>query len=230
MKTVALRRLGGLGNQMHRYAYAAALCEQNGWMLKTERWVGEKIFTLGFDGPGTFAPYPEPDGTEDIVIDGYRQTQGDLIYTRRDCRRWFKLRPEVEAATARIQPQMPHVHLRRGDYASAGYPLISEKAAETALAEHGFGAEAYVVVSDDGGSPELRMVDDFVRLMRAPVLFRGNSTYSWWAACLGHGRVFSPIITGLAGGVEHDNVRYTEGNHNACADLPGIVSDLHLPE
>ena len=94
MKTIALRNLGRFGNQLFRYAYARALAEQNGYMLKTERWVGEKIFTLG--GPNNLIPWPEPDGTEDIVIDGYHQCQDSLIYSQADCRRWFEIKPEIE--------------------------------------------------------------------------------------------------------------------------------------
>jgi hypothetical protein len=215
--------MGGVGNRCFQWAHAKSFCEQNNHELRCEEWVGEQIFTL--DG---YVPI-RPDGTEQIQLFGYFQRQEDLIYSRADCRRWFNLRPEVYAETIRIQPLMPHVHLRRGDYASAGYPLISEKAAEAALAEHGFGDEAYVIVSDEGQNPELRIVHDFVRLMRAPVLFRANSTFSFWAGVLSHGRIFAPIITGLKGGVEHDDVKYVEGNWPACAELP-VVTDLHLRE
>jgi hypothetical protein len=63
------------------------------------------------------------------------------------------------------------------------------------------------------------------------VLFRGNSSMSWWAHAASPvaQRVFSPVITGLAGGVEHDNVPYIEGNSARLAELPGIT-DLHLRE
>lgn len=223
MTPISVHLYARLGNAMFGYAHARALSEQTGRELRVQPWIGEKIFTL--DG----ASHPRPDGSEE-VLRGYFQNQQSLIYTRADCRRWFALKPEIEAATARIQPQMPHVHLRRGDYASAGYPLIGIEAVEAAMEQYGYGDEAYVVVTDDVKNPEICMVSDFVRLMRAPALFRANSTYSWWASVLSHGRVFSPVITGLAGGIEHDNVPYVEGNWPKCADGLDFVTDLHLKE
>lgn len=238
MKTIALRNLGRFGNQLFRYAFARALCEQNGYELRTEPWVGESIFTL--DG----ATHARPSGTEDIRIDEYRQAQKDLIYTRADCRRWFKIKPELEWNLSNFHVRWPHAHFRRGDFAGAGYPLISRKAVDAAVAEHMFPGELrrnmrplgeYLVVSDETPERsnvfigELAFLPDFYRLMRAPVLFRANSSFSYWAAVLGHGRVFSPVITGLAGGVEHDNVPYVEGNWPRLAELE-FVTDLHLKE
>lgn len=232
MKTVALRNLGRFGNRMFRYAHARALAEQNGWMLKTERWEGEKIFTLDAEG---FAFWPEPDGSEDMLIDGYCQNQQSIIYSRADCRRWFKLKPEVEAKLIeRHYYALPHAHFRRGDYAGAGYPLVSKRAVEAAMLQYGI-YDPCVPVSDETprGDPdfpgELSFLPDFYRLMRAPILFRANSSFSWWAAALGHGRVFSPIITGLTGGVEHDNVPFVEGNYPRLCEL-SFVTDLHLKE
>lgn len=231
MTTVALRNLGRFGNQLFRYAYARALCEQNGFELRTEPWVGERVFTL--DG---LAP-KRPDGTEDIVIDEYRQAQKDLIYTRADCRRWFELKPkiedELEVAAACYFPVV--VHFRRGDYVgSSGYPVIGRKAVVRAMLEHRIASE-FCSVSDDHPlrhsrfPSELEFLPDFYRLMKAPILFRANSSFSWWAATLGTGRVLSPVITGLAGGVEHVVVPFVEGNWPRLAELE-FVTDLHLKE
>lgn len=232
MKTVRLSVLGRFGNQLFRYAHARALCEQNGYALKTEPWVGEKIFTL--DGPEN-ASFYRPTGNEDIVIDGYHQAQSSLIYTRRDCRRWFKLKPEVERVARQFKiADFPVAHYRRGDYVGSSYPLISRNAVMRAA--HQFGINDRIVrISDDcpAHSPmfpdELSFLPDFLALMQADVLFRANSSFSYWAAVLGHGKVFSPIITGLAGGVEHDDVKFVEGNHARLAELP-FITELHLPE
>lgn len=238
MKTVALRNLGRLGNLLFRYAYARALCERNGYELRTEPWIGEQIFTL--DGHRA----ARPTGHEDIVIDEYRQAQKDLIYTRRDCRRWFKLKPEIEAGLHQYYVWWPHAHFRRGDYAGAGYPIVSRQSVDAAVAEHQFPGELrknmipgreYIAVSDETPTKSpaftgaLEFLPDFYRLMKAPVLYRANSSFSWWAATLGHGRVFSPVITGLTGGVEHDNAPYVEGNWPRLATYE-FTTDLHLPE
>lgn len=232
MKTVALKRLGGFGNQLFRYAYACALCEQNGWELRTEPWVGEQIFTL--DGHVA----KRPDGTEDIAIDEYRQAQKDLIYSRADCRRWFAFRRDILDRLNSVQRyNRPYAHFRRGDYASAGYPLVSKVSVAKVMDRLGIPG-LFIVVSDAlpsndpqylGFGGELSFAPDFYRLMCAPILFRANSSFSWWAATLGHGKVFAPIITGFAGGVEHDNIPYVEGNWPRLASFE-FTTDLHLPE
>lgn len=126
------------------------------------------------------------------------------------------------------------MHYRRGDYASAGYPLVGRASVTAAMRKFGITESARVVSDEDVRTDqafpgELSFVPDFITLMRAPVLFRANSSFSYWAAVLGHGRVFSPVITGLAGGVEHDNVPFIEGNSARLAGLP-FVTELHLRE
>lgn len=237
MKSVEVKLIGGLGNRMFMWAHAAALAEQNGYELRHEPWIGEHIFTL------TNKDALRPNGKADIVLSSYFQDQKSLIYSREDCRRWFKMHPWIERELP-MPIYWPHAHLRRGDYKSAGYPLIGRKSIDTAVAQLQFPGDLrenmvpgreYVVVSDD--SPmfhpkfigDMSMLPDFNRLMRAPVLYRANSSFSWWAATLGYGTVFSPIITGFMGGMEHDTVPYCEGNWPRLAELE-FVTDLHLRE
>lgn len=227
MKTVACYNLGRFGNRLFRAAKALALAEQIGAELRMEAWEGERIFTL--DG---WTP-KRPDGTEDIVIDGYCQNQQSLIYSRSDCRRWFKLRPEVEEKLKPFASNGPVGHIRKGDFISAGYPVLTESAIR--MAAHKCGLPVVHTVSDEWPTKseeftgDLAMLPDFYIMMTAPILFRANSTYSYWASVLGNGLTFSPVITGLAGGVEHDNVPYVEGNWPRLAELPNIT-DLHLKE
>lgn len=227
MSTVRLSMLGRVGNRMFQFAHAKAFCEQNGHELRCEPWVGEQIFTL--DG---WTP-KRPDGTEQIQLFGYFQSQADLIYSRADCRRWFKIQPLIESYLGRFAVNGAVAHLRRGDYLSAGYPIISKRAAMDAVTRCGL--PAVLFVSDDfptqseAFAGDLSSLPDFYRLMRAPILFRANSSFSYWAGVLSHGKVFSPVITGLAGGVEHDNVPYVEGNWPRLAELE-FVTDLHLKE
>lgn len=240
MTAFATGFIGRFGNQLFQYAYARAFAEQNGHELRTTPWIGESIFTLGGVTHG------RPDGTEPVIAGGYHQDQASLIYSRADCRRWFKIKPDLENTLRWTDgaPRWPHAHFRRGDYREAGYPVIGRGSVDQAVAEHMFPGDLrknmvpgreYIAVSDEFPQenpelpPELSFLPDFYRLMRAPVLFRGNSSFSWWAATLGHGKVFAPIITGFAGGVEHDNIPYVEGNWPRLAELPDIT-DLHLRE
>lgn len=241
MSAIAANLWARLGNCLFVWAHAKAYAEQNGHELRTLPWVGERIFTL--DGHDC----RRPDGTEVETLSGYFQAQKDVIYTRADCRRWFKLKPEIEQALEAVGCRFhaTHAHFRRGDFAGAGFPLISRQSVDEAVRKafpFTFGANEepvsleYISVSDEtpfrhpAFTGDIEFLPDFYRLMKAPVLFRANSTFSWWTATLGHGRVFAPIITGLVGGVEHDNVPYVEGNWPKCADGMEFVTDLHLKE
>jgi hypothetical protein len=55
--------------------------------------------------------------------------------------------------------------------------------------------------------------------MKARILFRANSTFSWWAATLGNPMlVYSPVVEGLRG-LQMD-VKFVPGNEPRCVDLP----------
>lgn len=227
MKPIGVHLIGRFGNQMFQYAHARALAEREGRELHTNAWAGQKVFQID-DAP--------LDGSEEMLPEHYRQDQESLIYTRSDARRWFAWRAEIWEHLADIGGQLRLVgHLRRGDYLALGYPVVGMSATLAAIIAHGFGKEIVTWVSEeapripDGFAGELSFVPDFYRLSHASVLFRSNSSFSWWAATLGNGRVFSPIIEGLQGGVEHDSVPFVEGNWPRLAELPGIT-DLHLPE
>jgi hypothetical protein len=70
----------------------------------------------------------------------------------------------------------------------------------------------------------------FYRLMTAPILFRANSTFSWWAATLAENqRVFSPVIKGLSSGDPVYCSEFEAGNWPQMTTSP-INTDLHLRE
>lgn len=210
---------------MFQYAYARKLAEQQGRELHTNGWAGQKIFQLND---------PPLDGSEEMLPEHYRQDQDSLIYTRADARRWFAWRPEVaEKLAFNVMCRPLLAHWRNGDYIRLGYPVVSQRAIQRALEAHGFDPEKLSLVSEevpmrsDEFTGELAFAPDFYRMTKAEALFRSNSSFSWWAATLGNGRVFSPIIEGLKGGVEHDAVPFVEGNHPKLAELP-CCTDLYL--
>jgi hypothetical protein len=233
MKPIGAHLIGRFGNQMFQYAHARKLAEQRGVQLHTNEWAGQKIFQLDdppINGSDTIQMLPEH----------YRQDQDSLIYTRADARRWFAWRPEVAEELDAVWPQVPNdlsvtVHWRRGDYLELGYPVVGFSAILKGIVAHGFGERTVTWVREDSPAMhvaftgELSFVPDFWRLYIAAPLFRANSSFSWWAGTLGDGRVFSPVIDGLQGGVEHDDVKFVEGNHPRLADLP-FITDLHLPK
>jgi hypothetical protein len=126
-------------------------------------------------------------------------------------------------------------HRRNGDYKGSGFPVISEIAYLRACQKHGCNPEEMRFITEETQiihpyfKNGLEFLPDFYQLMCARTLFRGNSTFSWWAATLGGGKIYAPVIKGLLGGVEHDDVPFVEGNYPACCDL-SFVSDIHLKE
>lgn len=227
---------------MFSYAFARAHAERNGATLCTDRWIGQEIFDLN----ETAVPVGLPRRDENTIgetevnceIRSYCQQQKCLIYTREQVRRWFKLRPEIKAQCEEMAGKIPKhsgevlAHLRRTDYAGYGYAMPSYDSYLMAVKLAGFPAPEFI--SDQapnyavGFTGDLEPLPDFYRMMTTPVLFRANSSFSWWAATLGLGRVFAPIIDGLEGGKEH-NCRFIEGNWPRLHNLD-FTTDLHLRE
>ena len=215
MQAVEPELIGRLGNQLFIYAHARAYAEQNNCELRTVPWVGEELFAG--------MPIIRPQGNE-IKLRGYRQRQEDLIYTRRDCKRWFAWKPEVARRLRALGPTISvAAHLRRGDYAPLGYVVVSQRSYERACLDWGLSAPFFI--AEEYGHPWL---EDFYRLQQAGALLRANSTFSWWAATLSEGQVYSPIIAGLEGGKEQD-CQFVSGNWPRLANLE-LTTDLHLPE
>ncbi len=108
------------------------------------------------------------------------------------------------------------------------YALIQRASYLQAYKDYGEGLPLVWVQAphgDDNLRPnDTSFVNDFLTLMRAKVLFRANSTFSWWAGTLGCGTVYSPEVNGAVGFV---NVPFVRGNH--CR-LIGTGDELRLKE
>lgn len=213
--------IGRFGNQLFQYAWAKKRALLDGAELRTNYWPGKRIFTGVTENPII------PGEGMDLPRDAYHQTQADLIYTRREVRRWFEWKAWVHnALRGLIGAHSVVAHLRRGDYATCGYVMVSEQSYRR-LAPHCF------IVSDERRAfhedfqGDLAFVPDFYLMQYAPVLLRANSTFSWWAATLGIGRVFAPIIEGREAGI--CDCDFVEGNWPRFVVTPA-VTDLYLNE
>lgn len=234
-----LKMMGGFGNQLFQYAFARAYCLQNDLELRTQQWVGQRIFKLSDppirDALPRVAESSIVPGLKNFECEGYFQNQKSLIYSRRDAKEWFLFSPAVELPLSEVLEDSHSrlvAHRRVIGYAEAGYPVCSTESYLTAAFNFGYNQDKLAFVSDESPglhswfASELSFLPDFARLMAAPVLLRANSSFSWWAATLGNGVVFSPVIDGLEGGKEHD-VKFVAGNHPRLANLE-FVTDLHL--
>jgi hypothetical protein len=218
--------IGRFGNQLFQYAHARAVCEQNGYTLATPEWVGERIFEI---------PEARRAHLPDLVFSGYNQDDASLVYSRRWILNTLRLRPEIQA---KLDTFVPHgeivAHLRRGDYAPLGYPLVSKRSYYRAAVDLGLNPERVEFITEESPitrpefNGELSFLADFYRMVKSKVIFRGNSSFSWWASTLSNARVYAPVIDGKPGGVESD-CDFVAGNWPKLANLP-VCTDLHLKE
>lgn len=224
---------------MFSYAFARGYAERHGLELHTDPWIGQKIFEI--NDP----PIPQSNfhlkldennfcgDDRDFLYRSYSQNQRCAdYYSVSQIKSWFTFRPEIKTFLSVTRKYQVLAHQRKGDYSdNSGFPIISEQSFHNAADELGIYLQEIVTEEHPmrlaGFDGDLKFLPDFYRLMTADVLFRGNSTFSWWAAALSEGKIYSPLIKGLKGGIEHDDVKFVEGNWPACADL-SFVTDIHL--
>lgn len=229
-----LGKKGRTGNQCMQAAVARAYAELTGSELQIPAdWEGRKVF-VGWD---KFAPIGDrqiradekhfhPDkGVVNIDLDGYFQQQRFIdLLSRRKLKEWFTIKPEVAAKYLPAREPYCAMHLRHGDYEAFAhiYAIIEQESYLRAYDNFGCDLPIVWVRAEDGHD----WLHDFLVMQRADVLFRANSTFSWWAAALSDGKVYSPLVAGKHG---HVDVEFVAGNWPRCVDLPN-VTDLHLPE
>lgn len=233
-----LGSFGRFGNQLFQYAFARAYAEKQGAVLETPPWVGQKLFGLTDPPLSRELPCLEkdviPNGEVDVDLFGHFQFQAALdLYSRQQVRRWFHftdrwrgLFPE-RSGEARVV-----AHLRRGDYADSDdtFCLVSEESYLRACRRFGLDESRIVWLQEGAPNPPflaaegLGFLPDFFTMIRAGVLLRANSTFSWWAAVLGGAEVYSPVVGDRVGLY---TVEFVRGNY------PGMfrgATDLHLRE
>lgn len=240
MPTCSLPLTGRLGNLLFQYAYLRAFCEQNGYDLCLPPWVGEQVFTI-----------PEAVRREkaDLVLnEDTHQRQSSLIYTHKQVRQWFQIKPEVlEQLRPVLKNRKPVLlDVRLGsDLIGAGLVSLGCVCYHDAALREGFKGEDIEWETDlnptrlpyfqgdvwaAGLGTTWVSLPAFYKMMTAEVHFRANSTFSWWAATLGHARVYSPVIKGMQGGIASQYCStFVEGNWPVMADNHPNT-DLHLKE
>lgn len=221
---IRVNLIGRFGNNCFQYARARAVAESRGEPLSYSPWIGQKIFDL---------PEPAEDAVDSEIMVGYCQDQASLIYTRTQAKAWLRFRPEIQDKLSKLPTWNIVAHRRAGDYESLGYPVVSVKSYMDAAREHGIETSSMIFCSEENYRmyccppdlpDEISFLSDFYRMMQAKVLFRGNSSFSWWASVLGNAETFSPRIDGLSG---HCHARFERGNHARFCNLD-FVTDLHL--
>ncbi len=241
-----------LGNALFIYCFARGYAEHMGAELQVPPWIGQKLFVNATEPPITRNfHWTELDslsqlplgywfGRTDIAIRAYCQHQVYLdYYTRAKAREWLTLKPEFEAySTKRLEPAFSAAHVRRGDYVTdpflrQNYCEVSDESYEKAIEQWNIpepiyrvqeGARSYLAELEAQG---LSFLPDFLLLRDATHLLRANSSFSWWAATLGHGKVYSPLVADKVG---LQDIIFIEGNWPVTAGRFKNQSDLHLKE
>jgi hypothetical protein len=261
MSVISIELIEGFFNRVSQYAFARAYAEKHGCQLQTNRWMGQKVFLI--DDPPIEKPLPVREeyeidkwmGETGIRITGWAQHQRALLYGQADVKRWFTFRPEI----LELLKPVPHfpiaAHLRRGDYLGHNnFITISETSYLEACDRFGvdrnalkFICEEYPIIvpgfepsekdhtrGGDEAITGLGFLPDFYALMQADILFRANSSFSYWAGVLGnHKRIFSPDLKGVSKTGErplYQAVPFVEGNHMPIGLFDEFHSELHLRE
>jgi len=246
MKRFNLHWLGRWGNNLFQYAFARGYCERNGLELHTDPWVGEKIFEISHPRCVGDLPRMEEvdlrDGMGDISYRSYSQQQKCAdYYSLEQIARWFRFRQRE--IYDRLYIHLPTsretvAHRRRGDYVWDGssYPLVSDKSYVECCNKFALNRMITWVSEEDAFrhpefTGELSLVPDFVRMSHAFTLLRSNSSFSFWGAAIAQSigaRIFSPVVDGLKGGIEHD-VEFIEGNSARLASFD-FVTPIEIKE
>jgi hypothetical protein len=219
---------------MFQYAFARGYAESVGATLETPWWVGQALFGLTDPLPSKRLPSigldEHPNGRVNIDLYGYfQQSQFYKHYTLTKLREWFKFR---ELWVDQFpKPTKPYValHIRRGDYLttfSHVFCTIGIGAYHKAMVNAGYDPDKAINVREDRPVnyplPGLEFIADFFTLYNADVLFRANSTFSWWAATLGHcgENIYSPVVEGLQG--QKADVPFIRGNWPRCVSMDSV--------
>lgn len=246
MSVVSLRFHDRWGNNCFQYCSARAYARKVGATLQTTPWIGQQVFEI--DDPPIDRELParydmdleQWDGETDIDLTGWGMHQKCLLYSRADAKAWFKFKPWVSAALAQVPKLEIAAHIRHADFITeAKFIAVSIPSYFEAIAKAGLDRNKLTCIMQESPILEeqltqagLGFLPDFFALMRARVLLRANSSFSWWAAVLGDNeRVFAPKLDGIApvAGV-CQVVPFVEGNWPAISCVHPNCSDLHLRE
>ena len=218
------------GNELFQYAVAKAYARKNNYILEIPKnWIGREIFENVKD-PVIENDYPVCDldnisdeGESYIRLDGYFESLKSInMYSKQDVLWWFKLKEKYDYP--KIKDYYVTAHLRRGDFLNIknGRCVVAKICFKEAIINNGYNINKIIWVGEDIKQPfyeefniskELYFLYDFVLLKNSDVIFRSDSTFSWWAASLSNAKIFSPVIDDKVGW-QYD-IKFVKGNYPA---------------
>ena len=243
-----LGRFGRFGNQLFQYAFAKSYAEKYNCTLEIPKnWVGRKIFK-NIDDPPISNPLPKtkldiiPWGRKNIDLFGYFCAPEFVQFlTRKKLKKWFQIKDKRTDLFPKSEKYLA-AHLRRGDYTtqfSFLYCTVSKKSYLETISR--FKLDKYKVkwVSENNKKQHplcekenISFLPDFITLLNADVILRANSSFSFWAAVLSDGEVYSPVVKKKTG---KNDVEFVRGNYPAMlldpkGGTPATLGDLFIEE
>jgi len=227
-----LGHMGRFGNQLFQYCFAKAYALKHRAALEVPHdWIGRQLFKIPEPSPSVRLQQTEIDripwGKVNVALVGLFQFQEALdIYTRTQARAWLVPQDRWKARwEQRPRAHYACAHRRMGDYLALAdrFCNILPEAYIQACREFDIDEKELVWVTEDTQRPDPELdtvncgfLNDFAIIKNADVILRCNSTFSWWAAALGTGKVYSPIVEDKIG---FHMVPFIEGNHPRLIDM-----------
>ena len=246
---------GRFGNQLSQYVFARSYADKYNCMLEIPSdWPGWKAFEIEKDRGVRPIDEPLPQTEEDninygdvnIDLNGFFEHQRFVdIMDIKKVKKWLTFNTKLTNSFIKPKDFYVACHLRHGDKVNiSGHCTISQACYVNTCIEKGYNQEDIVIVSESHTNRPRSMVVvnekprennwdflyDFFAIMNANVLFRSNSTFSFWAGVLGnHEKIYSPVVQGKNG--QHMIcVDFVEGNHACLMQKDDNHSDLYLGE
>jgi hypothetical protein len=204
---------GKFGNALFQYSVTKSIAFHfNFNYCSSSNWIGRKIFEI--DDPDLIEDANPANENDLLIVKTIKNKNWDMIgffqnpiyyqfLSTSICRNWLKIKDKWIKKFPKKKDFYIACHLRRGDMEEMhySYPLINENSYINAVRDYGYDEKDIIWVSDN--FPEIDsecekegigFLPDFMTLYNSDVLFRANSTMSFWAGLLGDCRMYSPFI------------------------------------
>ena len=233
---------GRFGNQMFQYAFARAYADKLGAELQTPKWVGQEVFEDIIDNPITVSlPTSRLHDVlrcdNNVNLWGYFQSKPFTdFYTEPWVKNLFRVKPKWRDKFY-TEKCYAAAHVRRGDFTHPKtmerFCVVTRESYQAAYDQVCCGSLPLQWISDETPTIDptvpaaIDFLPDFMTLINAKVLFRANSSFSFWAGVLTTGAVYSPIVDDLVGvqtvpfgaGNWHKIVGYKIGRFDTSTDI-----------
>lgn len=211
----------GLGNRLFQYCWARQIAEKKNYKLVAPIIPGFPITYNNTEGIENYHnPYRTPENTQifdmnyinnhngQIIISGYSQRYEHYISNKNSIREWLFI--ENEDSYDKPNDDDLVLSIRLGDYVKLGWDIEMEYYINILNKESFNNA---TIICDEPNNSKLdilksmgckikdnsnwgvnKFLADFVYVKYSKKTIIANSTFSWWAAFLGQGKVYFPCF------------------------------------